>query len=297
MKQMIKYIVLLILSLLQISCGEGKVDINDIDYEPKIVVEAMIYPGDNVKNIKISRNFRLTLNQVDKNNIYISNANVILKDGNKNYVLSFDPATKSYNYQGNDLIIEYNKTYNIEVSATIDGKLLKCYAQTYTPAESLIVLLDKTIKNNDTIRYYKSKLPEITFKPISNIYFYAIANDFMDKADSLSFIHDNILGVEYKDVKEKIVNYKQRFTWLQNIKNVNIPISKSLDWFDFFFYGKYRLTLYAGNEDFNNYFQTASNTQEMDGNFHHPRFNIKGDGIGYFAAAKKFSIEYYLIKR
>ena len=32
-------------------------------------------------------------------------------------------------------------------------------------------------------------------------------------------------------------------------------------------------------------FQTYKNVQEFDGNFHEPRINIQGDGIGIFGSA------------
>ncbi|HOL80136.1 MAG TPA: DUF4249 family protein [Ignavibacteriales bacterium] len=297
MKKIFIIIALVLISTILTSCGEGKIDITDIDYEPKIVVEAMLYPGENVKGIKISRNYNLSLSSVDKDNIYLNDADVTIIDGSIRYNLLYDAATKSYYYTGNNLVIGYNKNYKIEVKATIDGKELFCWAETSTPNDSLVIYKDLSIKNDDTVIYYKSKLPTITFKSISNIQFYAIANDYIGVADSNSFINDNILGIKYEDIKEKIVDYKNRYTWLQNIKDINFPISKSLDWFDFFFYGKYRLTIYAANNDFQQYFVTAQNTQEMDGNFHHPRTNIRGDGLGYFAAAKKYSFEYLLIRR
>ncbi|HOP49032.1 MAG TPA: DUF4249 family protein [Ignavibacteriales bacterium] len=295
MNRKIYITIIIFFSVFFIGCGEGIVDINDISYEPKIVVEAMIYPGQKVNNVKISQNFPLTNSYVDKLNIYISNAEVYIYSGQQKYQLTYDPVTKSYYYAGNDFVIDFNKTYRLEVKATIDGKNLFCSAETYTPAENLIVDVNKTIKNDDTIRYRSNKLPIVTFKPISNINFYPIANTFVEKADSLSFISENIFGLEYKDIKDKIVDYKERYTWLQNIKDVSFFISKSLDWFDFIFYGKYKLTLYAANQDYQSYLLTASRTQEIDGNFHEPRFNILGDGIGYFASAVKFEVEYYLL--
>ncbi|MBK6682509.1 MAG: hypothetical protein IPG53_22185 [Ignavibacteriales bacterium] len=41
-------------------CGDPSVDPLSFSYEPKIVVNAFIYPGEEIKDIVISRNFPLS---------------------------------------------------------------------------------------------------------------------------------------------------------------------------------------------------------------------------------------------
>ena len=59
----------------------------------------------------------------------------------------------------------------------------------------------------------------------------------------------------------------------------------ALDWINIWFYGNYRIIVYACDENFRLYVLTYKNVQEFDGNFHEPRINIDGDGIGIFGSA------------
>jgi hypothetical protein len=58
----------------------------------------------------------------------------------------------------------------------------------------------------------------------------------------------------------------------------------TLGWQDFRFYDDYEIIMYAADKNYKDFFITYQNVVELDGNFHEPKFNIEGDGIGVFGS-------------
>ncbi len=67
-----------------------------------------------------------------------------------------------------------------------------------------------------------------------------------------------------------------------------------LEWFNFWFYGNYRVILYAADDQFTDYLLTHRQIQEIDGNLLEPRFYFEGDGVGVFAAAIPDTVRFYV---
>ena len=61
------------------SCGEGSVEIGRNTYEPKIVIEGYLYPGQKINNIKITRNIPLNTN-INPLDLILSNSDVRILD-------------------------------------------------------------------------------------------------------------------------------------------------------------------------------------------------------------------------
>ncbi len=116
------------------SCGQGVVEIGQNTYEPKIVIEGYLYPGQPVRNIRITRNIPLNA-AADPSSIIVANADVKLTDlqTNKDYQLTFNVQKFSYEYSGNDLRIDYGNSYKLTVNAAIDGKSLSASSVTNVP--------------------------------------------------------------------------------------------------------------------------------------------------------------------
>jgi hypothetical protein len=72
---------------------------------------------------------------------------------------------------------------------------------------------------------------------------------------------------------------------VQNVNSKADNINVEIEWINIWFYSKYRVIVYAGDQNFRNFSTTNQELQEMDGNFHAPIVDIKGDGIGVFASA------------
>jgi len=58
----------------------------------------------------------------------------------------------------------------------------------------------------------------------------------------------------------------------------------TLGWQDFRFYDDYEIIMYAADKNYKDFHITYRNVMELDGNFHEPKFNIEGDGIGVFGS-------------
>ncbi|TFG98451.1 MAG: DUF4249 family protein, partial [Calditrichales bacterium] len=133
-------------SLLLLACGKTSVSIDDRTYEPKIVLNAYIYPNRPVSDIQITRNFAIG-QEIDKNQIALSEAEVILTDvgSGNHYSLIYDPDQGSFQYPGSDLTIIYGGTYRLQVTANIDGHVLHASSVTTVPDEGLKIDLEKSV--------------------------------------------------------------------------------------------------------------------------------------------------------
>lgn len=272
------------------SCGESTVEIGQNTYEPKIVIDGYLYPGQKVQNIIITRNIPLNTN-IDPTALILINADVKLVDlqSNKEYRLTFNPKSFSFEYNGTDLLIGFDKSYQLIVSAMIDGKMLSANSTTHTPNSGFKIIDEPTTGQSITYRETDSngeiKNITITFTPSPGTNFYLFSMVSLNASDS-SFIYNNpYVEVNTKDVIEQLDRFKYQMRWLQNINSQGTSIKYDLDWIHFWFYGEYRIIVYACDENFRLFVQTYKNVQEFDGNFHEPRINIKGDGIGIFGSA------------
>jgi hypothetical protein len=72
MKMKLYIAALMVTALLFLNgCGDPSVDPLSFSYEPKIVVNAFIYPGEEIKDIVISRNFPLS-SKIDTNRFVLT---------------------------------------------------------------------------------------------------------------------------------------------------------------------------------------------------------------------------------
>ncbi len=124
----------------------------------------------------------------------------------------------------------------------------------------------------------------ITFSPSIGTNFYAFSIAAIDASDS-TFIYNNAyVNVSHDDVTKNLDGYRYQLIWLQDINSFGSEIKYNLDWIHFWFYGKYRIIVYAGDDNYKNFVLTYKNVQEFDGNFHEPQMNMQGDGIGIFGS-------------
>ncbi len=282
-------VVIIIFSLLFISCGDNSVQIGPDIYSPKIVIEGYLIPEKKVENIRITRNFPLNTTP-NPYTLILSTANVRIIDlqKNKEYKLSYNPQKYSYEYNGSDLFIDYNKSYKLIVTAYVDDRKLEASSITITPEKGFKIIKEECIL--DSMKYREKdnsgniKNFEIVFTPSIGTEFYLFSIVALE-ADTANFIFDNpYFNVDMKDLKKYFDYYKYQLKWLQNINSSVTRINYKVDWLDTWFYGKYRIIVYAGDNNFRKFILTYRNVQEIDGNFHDPEMNIDRDGIGVFGS-------------
>ncbi|NUQ82592.1 MAG: DUF4249 family protein [Bacteroidetes bacterium] len=276
-----------------ISCGEAELDLDSSDYDPKIVVEGYLIPGQTPSNIRISRNFPLN-KPIDLTSVSLPAAMVLItrQTDNRQINLTYDPLTMSYRYAGTDFVTDHATSYQLTVSAVIDGKPVTASASTTTPSAGFSIL-DSVIPTNHLS--YSAQSPDgtdsvfsIPFSPSSGIDFYALSITAQD-ASIRSFIYSPVN--RYEDIAEKDsskVREDLNFRKYQSDAILNVPGSglqkRDLEWFYFQFYGRYRIIMYAMDVNAKNYFLTHKDVQDFDGNFVEPRMAIEGDGIGVFGS-------------
>lgn len=279
-------IMIFVLALILIGCGDPEIDLTSAQYEPKIVVEGYLYPGESIKEIIITRNFPLN-SVIDSTKLILFDAVVKINDK----LLTFNPLKLSF--EDNSTIIEYGKSYELKVYAKIDGKELFASSITTVPVQGF------NIHEYDlgTKRYMIDPI-SFTFTPSPSNDFYAMSV-MPDSANLDNFIYDNPFepGISRDDLEKYFNNFRFQAVYLSNV-NVNspTPITHTLKGFDTWFYSSYKLIMYSGDKNFKDFFVTAKRVEEFDGNFHEPVMNFTGDGIGVFASAIKDTLVFKIIK-
>jgi len=285
-----KFLILLaLISLAVIGCGEGSVDINEAKYEPKIVMQGFIYPDKKVEGIQITRNFPLNQN-VDVTTLFLYNANVTLTNLSTNEIdtLKFNFKNFSFEDDDNNFQITEGLEYKLNVSAVIEGKLLQASSITKVPYKGLKIdenfLGDMKYREKDAGGNVKSF--NISFTPSPQGEFYAFSIIPLD-----STIEDYIVDNAYTDAhhkddyKKELDKYRKQMAWMQNVNSNAEKLNFPIEWFYIWFYGRYRVIIYAADINYKDFLLTYNQVQEFDGNFHEPKFHIEGDGIGVFASA------------
>ena len=286
----VKLFLLIIIPLaLFSSCGEGTVDIGQNTYTPKIVVEGYLYPGQKVSNIRITKNIPLntapdTLSLI----LFTADVRIIDLQSNKEYKLTFSPNSYAFEYTGNDLEIGYNKSYRLSVSANVNGQNLATSCITHIPNSGFKI--ERQLSQIQPLFYQEKdaigniKNYSLVFNPSPGTSFYAFSIVALDANDSTFNYNNAYIDVKREDVIKDLDRYKYQFRWLQNVNSTNGSITFEMNWINFWFYGKYRVVAYAGDDNYKNFSLTYRLVQEFDGNFHEPAMALEGDGIGVFGS-------------
>jgi hypothetical protein len=300
----IKITISILATLLLWGCGKTSVTIDDRTYEPKIVIIGYLYPEQPVTNIQITRNFPVGTT-INKNQIALSNANVILTDiaSNTIYELTYSPISFAFEYRGNDLEIDYGRSYRLDVSANIDNSDLQASSVTTVPAKGLEIDRESSVHGNlfyrETDENGQLITPQVSYRQSENSSFFLLSISALD-ASIESFIYENPFGFDIKDALEddaKLENFQYSARWTKP-ENQNGGLSIiEISWFQLWFYSPYRLVLYAGDENFYHFFSTHRSVQKVDGNLHEPLFHIDGDGIGVFGSAVIDTLSLNILKK
>lgn len=284
--------ILVLISLLFVlaACGDPDITLPTDNYKPKITVQAYIFPGEYVKNIRIMRNFPIG-QEINPQTMFLTPEQNSVKVTINNIQLDFDPVTKTY-YSMNILVKE-KTTYTIEISAQLEGKSLKTMASTTTPEKGFKFL----VKNLGTIAYTKNK-PYVNFTTSPGVDFYALSI-MADSAKVDNFIYENtfLKTQSREDVEKSFNNYKFQSKFFANLQSeVSKPYLFSIEDYDYWFYSPYTVIGYAGDVNFRSFALSAGQVQEFDGNFHEPIRIFNNDGIGVFASAIKDTLKFKVVK-
>ncbi|MFZ6034453.1 MAG: DUF4249 family protein [Melioribacter sp.] len=289
-----------ILSLLLVMCGEGTVEIGSGQYKPKIVVEGYIIPGNPIKGIRITRNFPINT-QPNPFSLILKNAEVKITEleTGKTEILTYNDSTFSFEGALN-FIVDYDKSYRLTIEADIDGKRLKASSTTTTPAKGFEVIREESIL--DSMKYRQTGADgkvnnfKVVFKPSPGTGFYVFSIVALDASYS-SFIYENpYIEIDSSDLDESFDNFRNQLKWLQFVNSSAEKIEYNIEWLDTWFYGRYRLIIYAGDENFRRFLLTHGSVQDPDGNFHEPLMNFEGEAIGVFGSYQADTLYFKVLK-
>jgi len=292
-----KKVLLFILAILLFSaCGEGVVEVENKSYQPKISIDGFLQPGKKVKNIHIFKNFELGVD-ITADKIFFDPTKMTVKIIDEasgmpyNLTPNQNPDTTNledfyYEYTGNDLVIDYGKSYTLEVTAETDGRQLSTSSTTTIPQSgfniSNINTTSMKFAQKDENGDFASFKLKIERSPGTNFY---VASTRPMNISFDNFITNHLFGeLKRKDYDEDLDDYDSSEDWIQNTPLTAGTSTLDIFMFDLFFYSQYRVIVFAADDNYREYLQTFNATQEPDGNFHAARFNFVGDGIGVFGS-------------
>lgn len=270
-------------------CGNPGINLNNAPYNPKIAVEGYLYPGHTITHISLMRNYPIG-DSVTQSNLYLTPSENNVSATINGVSLTFDPQTQTY--YNNQTVVDYNKSYTLEVFATIDGKQLHTTSLTTTPQKGFSVL-DNSLGNfsygdSITINYFPS--------PGTGFYAFSIVPD---TASTKNFIYNN----NYRDkldsskVADNLNDYEFRYGTVDNINSyAGTTYSYNIGTRNTWFYSAYTVIAYACDQNFKDYILTAPTVQEVNGNFHEPIETFQGDGIGVFGSAIADTVRFEIVK-
>ncbi|MBN1997479.1 DUF4249 family protein [candidate division KSB1 bacterium] len=272
-----------------IACGETIVQVDEQQYAPKIVVDGYLFPGRPVQNIRIMRNYPLNT-EIDLNDIFLSNARVSCMDvaAGKNYPLVFRASEYAYTSADSRPVVEYGKVYRLDVQAEIDGENLSTSCTSQVPQKGFYIDREASILGEKIYRQ-KNKRGEVekfrlAFKRSPDVDTY-ICSIIAMNASVFTFIEDNSLGLKWQDVQERNILMNLKYRSQRMITGQDKLAYMDINWMNIWYYGDYRVILYAADENFADFVLSYRNVRDIDGNLWEPKFHFEGDGIGVFGAA------------
>jgi hypothetical protein len=279
-------------------CGEGTVEIDKSTYRPKIVVNGLLYTGEPIRDIKISRNYPLNTTIVNEEK-YLADAFVTITNASGiSDTLSYSPIHHFYAVNQKVEIIG-GETYALYVTAEIDDKDI--WTSSTTIAPHLGFSIDDELSTTGDITYLKYYVngllvnPNITFTRTEGAEFYGLSAVALN-ADDSTFIEDNIYGAKSDDLDEYMDYYKYVYYWSSPDNRADGTSKIELPWWLIYFYSPYRLILYAGDLNFYHFFVSHLSVMNIDGNLREPLFYFEGDGIGLFGSAIRDTIYFNVIE-
>lgn len=286
MKNKILLTATIFLSVIFSSCGDPDVEITGVEYIPKLVVNAYLYPGKPVYGVQIMRNFPLN-QSIDTTSLFPSDVQVSING----VPLKFNWMYRFFYHDS--IIVQKGMTYTLKASGKIDGKLLTTSGSTSVPDGEL-----KLLQKDLGVFYYGDSVMVKLF-PSTNSGFYAFSI-IPDTATFENFAFENkyLPNIEQKDLEESFNNFRYQASYILNVQSsTKDTLLHQIKEFNSWFYSSYRVIVYAGDENFKNFVLTSKNVKEFDGNFHEPKLNLVGQGIGVFASALVDTLRFTLIRR
>lgn len=293
----IKSIIILLTMLFIYSCGEGTVEVENTSYQPKIVIDGYLVPHQKVEKIKITRNFKIDENLNNFSLIPdVNSTTVTITDMQTEivYPLSFHRAPDDdrrlenyyWEYNGNDLSIEYGQNYRLDVTTTIEGRELHASSVTKVPEEGFEIVnlnyAELRYREPDENNQPKNFMLTINRAPGTTFYVNTIQALNPSK---YNFVYNNPYSdPDSSDVEEDLVDWSYTYDWTQDTPETAGQTNLEMFWPYFMFYDDYRIITMACDVNHKEFLQTYNDVQEDDGNFHEAKFNIEGDGIGVFGS-------------
>ena len=273
--------------LLVLAACEGKVSITKSTFDPKIVIQATLVPGV-VPEVRLSRNYPLDVKTIDLAEIPLTDARATISD-EQGVAHELLYNAQSETYVAADLVVEHGKSYTLDVSAEFSGQSLKARSTTRVPVSGFSILREESRLQSMPYRQRDEQGDivnfEISFQRSPSTGFYLVSIVAIDP-DTANYIYDNPFNENSpQDVLADFDEYKYNYYYIQDRPlSPGVSTTEILSLYTYF-YGRYRIVVYAADSNLRGFTSTHEVLQGADGNFHEGAFYIDGDGIGVFGSA------------
>jgi hypothetical protein len=282
------------------TCGEVPVNIDEDTYEPRIVVDGYLIAGKKLGGIRLTRNYPLNT-AIPLDEIVLTDAIVTVTEisSNTEFNLTFNPFTFAYEYNEGEYLIEAGKSYKIDIQARVANRNLTTSSITTVPDRGFEIVDD--VSGPDSLSYRELdengdlKKFTVSYRNSESTESYIASIVAMQGGDS-TFIEDNpFIDREFLEDDPNLINIlKNQRQWAISQASGNNLSEIEIEWFSIWFYGQYRVILYAADENYTDYLLTHDMIQDIDGNLWEPKFHFEGDGIGVFGSAIADTIYFQL---
>ncbi len=273
------------LMILLMGCGDPTVDIGN-QYEPKIVMEAILFPGQPMQGIRLTRNVPLGTLAIDAAPLSGAQVNLTDETSGQFRTLSYDGASQTF--RDTTWLVEYGHVYRMDVDAVIDGIRLSATSRTTTPLAGFLLTdhdLDSLVYNarDANGNPIKIGIPYVRSVATADYIFSIQALDTRVE----NFIYSPVNPIADLKPSDIIDNddYIRQIDFVINAPQSGGSSVFYIELFHTWYYGPYQAVVYAADRNFRDFLITHENVQEPDGNYHEPVFHIDGDGIGVFGSA------------
>jgi len=277
---MYKYISTIFLLLILTSLTSC-LEVEELDIEDNFVIEAFLYGGETIDDIKLKTTY--TLDAPEDLSEPITNASVILQKDGIAYELESSADQGFYNYNGNDLTVSSGDKFQIEVN--FNNRIAT--AQTTIPSPPTGVAIDVaiasipriTVLNPSALLQLRQALSDllinVTWDNPNDDWHYIVV-------ENIEAIQDAIFPAQ---LEEALQNF--RFVSEPTQNDIQVVIGAGLR-----HYGTHKVTVYRVNQEYADIFE---NRTQDSRDLNEPPSNID-NALGIFTGFESESVFFEIVE-
>jgi hypothetical protein len=262
------------------------------DYIEEFVVEGFVIAGQPLTNVRVYRTLPLQ-DTFFMRNATIPDAEVIITENGTPVPVVFEQDTNGGFFRAQDTSYRcaFNATYSIEVR--ISTNVLTATATTFPAFTWTRPPVDTFVypgRNNETT---PNDSLSISWQPTPGMDLYIIGVECLDTIGYGAYVTPANADTNRRIREEDLFDQGSRIATERTRFGFALTNGSPVVWLAYKWYGKHRLTVYAGDKAFRDWYRLVGGGRRSS--FDYRLSNVRG-GIGVFAGATPLSINSFLKK-